>query len=84
MLIMVLGFVVFLEIQNKRVAHERDRAQLEQDKAEQVSDFLVQLLTVTATGSVTITEMFAVHPLASCTVQMYVPAASPVNVGLVK
>ncbi|MDX1440043.1 MAG: serine/threonine-protein kinase, partial [Rubricoccaceae bacterium] len=33
--VMLAGFAIFLEVQNRRVERERDRAQIEQEKAEQ-------------------------------------------------
>ncbi|NNF59569.1 MAG: serine/threonine protein kinase [Rhodothermaceae bacterium] len=60
--IMLLGFALFSETQNRRVERERDRAQLERDKAEQVSAFLVTLFeqadpTVTPGDTLTLREV---------------------------
>ena len=60
--IMLLGFVIFSEVQNRRVERERDLAQVERDKAEQVSSFLVSLFeqadpTATPGDTLTVREV---------------------------
>ena len=42
--------------------------------------FVCDVPTVNAAGCVTVYDLVAVHPLASVTVTVYVPAASPVAV----
>lgn len=44
--VLLAGFVITTLVQSRRIAHERDRARLERDKAERVSTFLVDLFKV--------------------------------------
>ncbi|MFN0112043.1 MAG: protein kinase domain-containing protein [Blastocatellia bacterium] len=48
--VLLSGFLVTTLVQAQRIARERDRAQLERDKAEKVSAFLVDLFKVSDPG----------------------------------
>lgn len=50
LLVLLIGFSVVVSIQAARIARERDRAEVERDAAQQVSQFLVELFDVSDPG----------------------------------